>query len=62
MEGPDFVKRARESLGLSPIEFGEKLGVTRQTVWRYEGGDPVPKTTRLAIERLLIDHYTENKS
>lgn len=56
-----FVKAAREHLGLGTIEFAEALGVKRHTIWRYERGDPVPKTTRLAIERLLIEHEKTHK-
>jgi len=55
----NFTKEARAFLGLSVTEFAAALGITRQTVWRYESGDPVPNTTRLAIEGLLIAH--ENK-
>jgi predicted transcriptional regulator len=57
-----FVKAAREHLGLSIIALAEELGVGRHTIWRYERGEPVPKTTRLAIERLLIDHKKKRAS
>lgn len=56
VSGGKFVKSAREHLGLGTNDFAEALGVKRHTIWRYERGDPVPKTTRLAIERLLIEH------
>lgn len=55
-DGKKFVKEARAYLGLTPAGFAERLGVKRHTIWRFERGDPVPKTTRLAIERLLIEH------
>ena len=55
----EYVKRARESMGMSPTEFGVQLGVTRQTVWRYETGDPVPLRVRLAITALLTEHQKE---
>ena len=58
--GNNFIKAARKHLGLSPQEFAKLLGVVRQTLWRYERGDPLPHTTRLVVERLLIDH--DNKS
>lgn len=29
----------REALGLSPSEFGEALGITRQQVWNAENGE-----------------------
>jgi DNA-binding XRE family transcriptional regulator len=51
-----FIKAAREHLGLGTTEFAEALGVKRHTIWRFERDDPVPKTTRLAIEKLLIDY------
>ena len=56
-----FIKAAREHLGLGTAEFAEALGVKRHTIWRWERGDPVPKTTRLAIERLLIAHEKKPK-
>jgi predicted transcriptional regulator len=62
MERDDkFVKAAREYLGLGVEAFADALGVKRRTVWRYEKGDPVSKTTRLAIERLLIEHEHKHK-
>lgn len=50
-----YVKRARAAMGLSPDKFGEKIGVTRQTVWRYEKGDPVPLAVKIAIKALLAE-------
>ena len=49
----EYVKEAREMMRLTSEAFGEKLGLSRQTVWRYENGDPVPKHVRLAIVALL---------
>lgn len=58
-----FVKAAREYLfgpntptASSTSAFAEALGVKRHTIWRLERGDPLSRTTRLAIERLLIEH------
>lgn len=56
-----FVKEARAYLGLGTAEFADRLGVKRHTIWRYERGDPITKTTRLAIERLLIEHENTHK-
>lgn len=53
MDDNEFVTEARARLGLTPEQFGLKLGITRQTVWRYERGDPVPLSVRLATERVL---------
>lgn len=50
-----FVQRARALMGLSPDAFGERLGVTRQTVWRYEKGDPVKRSVKIAINALLAE-------
>lgn len=49
----EFVKDAREQLGLTQAEFGEKIGRDRRTIVRYEQGEPVPTPTRLAITHLL---------
>ena len=57
-----FIRAARAHLGLTLPEFGELIGTTRQTVWRYERGEPVPYTTRLAVENLLIAHEAKQKS
>jgi transcriptional regulator with XRE-family HTH domain len=59
MSSQEFVRRARRTLDLSQTEFGAKLGLTRQTVWRYETIDPLPRPTRLAIEQLLSMHRAE---
>ena len=58
----EYVREAREMLGLSPIEFGVKLGLTRQTIWRYETGDPVPKSVQLAIASLLSEHKKSGRT
>ena len=60
-DGGKFVKAARDHLGLDREQFAERIGVKKHTIWRYERGDPVPKTTRLAIERVLIAHEQSQK-
>lgn len=50
------VEHARTKLDLTKSAFGKRLGLTRQTVWRYENGDPVPKRVKLAITALLHEH------
>lgn len=52
-EPHQFVIRARNKLKLSQEDFGKLLDVSRFTIIRYEGGGPVPETTRLAIAQLL---------
>jgi transcriptional regulator with XRE-family HTH domain len=56
-----YVKSARTAMELSPAAFGEKLGVTRQTIWRYESGDPVPRAVLIAIKALLDGHAHKGK-
>lgn len=60
-DGGRFVKEARTYLGLDREKFGDLIGVKKHTIWRYERGDPVPRTTRLAIERVLIDYEHKHK-
>jgi DNA-binding XRE family transcriptional regulator len=52
-EGRLFVKRARETLKLTQIEFAEMLGLSRWSIMRFEQGEPLPHQTRLAIRMLL---------
>lgn len=56
-----FVRHAREKLKLTPAEFAARLGMTRQTVWRYESGDPVPQRIQLAIQALLNEHHRRRR-
>jgi len=55
----DDVKKARLKLGLSQIQFGERLGVSRFTIIRYEGGKDVPKRSRMAIEQLMLHNRSK---
>lgn len=47
-------KILRESMGLSQLELGEKLGVTQQSVFAWERGETVP---RLQTAVILADLY-----
>lgn len=60
IDGKQLVKRARTKLGLQ--ELAAKLGVVRQTLWRYESGDPVPKRVQLAILALLAEAEQSDRS
>ena len=57
----EFVRRARSTLELSKTEFGQMLGISRQTIWRYETMDPLPKKMRRAITELLNKHRKQRK-
>lgn len=48
-----FVRAAREHLGLTQTEFGERLGVTRRTVSNWERGSPLKRRDRIAITLLV---------
>ena len=49
------LKKAREQLGLTQKELGEKLDLTAQTIYRMESGrQKVTKTVELAVKYLQI--------
>jgi DNA-binding XRE family transcriptional regulator len=48
-----FIRQARHKLGLTQTEFGEIIGKHRRTIVRYEQGEEIPPSVRLAIEHLL---------
>jgi DNA-binding transcriptional regulator YiaG len=48
------IKRVRESLGLTLMEFGERVGIPWQTIAGYESGRVTPAGDRL----LQIFHET----
>jgi len=50
---PGYIRTMREALGLTLTQFGERLGVDRMTVWRWEQGrvSPNPEAVK-AIEKL----------
>jgi DNA-binding XRE family transcriptional regulator len=54
-ETREYMKRARERLGLTQEELADHLGVGRHTIIRFERGGPVPATTILAIRHMLAD-------
>lgn len=37
-----YIKSRRENIGMSQIEFAEKINVIRSTVIRYESGETEP--------------------
>jgi transcriptional regulator with XRE-family HTH domain len=39
----DLIRRARESLGLSRVELGQRVGVTRAAVFQWERGTTAPR-------------------
>ena len=45
------VRKLRESLGLTQEEFAEKVGVQRNTVWRWENGRASPMESLPKISR-----------
>lgn len=47
------IRRARERKRMTQEELAEKLGVTRSTVARWEGGDHFPLRNAGAIEEVL---------
>lgn len=52
---PADLRSAREALGLTQKALAERLGVSENTIWRWETGKhPVEHSTmlRLALERL----------
>ena len=47
MYTPQAIKKIRKSLGLTATEFAAKLGVTENTVRRWEGGQRHPRYAEL---------------
>ena len=50
------IKRVRESLGMTLVEFGARVGIAWQTIAAYETGRAEPPSGRL----LRIVHATRN--
>jgi DNA-binding transcriptional regulator YiaG len=50
---PGYIKSLREAMGLTQQQFGERIGVDKMTVWRWEQGrvEPNPEAVK-AIEAL----------
>lgn len=40
---PELIKELRKAMGLSAAEFGRRLGVEGNTVFRWESGERHPK-------------------
>jgi transcriptional regulator with XRE-family HTH domain len=54
MRGAD-IRRARAKLNLTQAEFGEAIGMQRNSIARMERDEqPVMKTTELAVKYLLL--------
>lgn len=49
----DQFKAWRKSLGFTQAEAAKALGLSLQTIWRYENGTAIPKTTDLACQWVL---------
>jgi len=47
------VRAARRKLGFTQAEFAERVGVQRNTVWRWEAGTLTVGTTAAILIRLL---------
>ena len=65
------IAEKRKSLGMTQIEFAEKLSVTRQTVSRWEAGTAMPDIDKIAeiadilgtsCDYLLKDEAVETRS
>ena len=46
------IKKRRLELGMSQVDLAEKIGETKQTIWKYESGRvtniPLPKVSAIA--------------
>ncbi len=49
------VRIIRESLGLNQVEFAQKVGTTRVSVWAWESGRAKPSP--MAREKLAVAKY-----
>jgi DNA-binding transcriptional regulator YiaG len=55
-----FVRKSRARLGLSQTAFGERLGVSKRTIIRWEQGTQLTRRDRVAIS-LLVAHPRASK-
>jgi DNA-binding XRE family transcriptional regulator len=57
---PGFITSLREALGLTQAEFGERIGVDKMTVSRWERGTLRPSDESLAAIAKLRDRATRS--
>lgn len=57
---PGFITSLREALGLTQAEFGERIGVDKMTVSRWERGTLRPSEASLAAIAKLRDRATRS--
>ena len=55
----DRLKALRRRRGLTQAEFAQLLGVTKETVYRYEHGAQEPSLSRLASIAKCLDTSTD---
>lgn len=55
---PEMVKEARTTLGLTHKKFGERIGVSERTVFRWESGESTPRPG----DAMLIGELVKKKS
>lgn len=51
------VRKIRESLGYTQEEFGNLIGVSRNTVMNYEKGGTIPKSKRQILNELITNKH-----
>lgn len=51
----EIIRARREEQGLEQVELARRLGVTQQTVSKWETGVTVPRAARLAALASLLD-------
>lgn len=47
------IRRARQILGLSQEELAQKLGIHKNTLWKYENGAIIPKNKHAVLMTVL---------
>ena len=57
---PGFITALREALGLTQAEFGERIGVDKMTVSRWERGALRPSSESLAAISELRNRATRS--
>lgn len=51
------VKKIRESLGYTQEEFGNLIGVSRNTIMNYEKGGTIPESKRQILSKLISEKH-----